>query len=299
MKFGPVWLNLILPAAVFVSHSDAASFMAPRRASLIGQTVTHEKKDMPVTKHNKTAGDDYNPGSPLYEKQEKLKKAGGGKPVTSAKISSGGDNTLVGGLPSEVPPQDKVLDNKYWWNSRGGSQGHLEKGIVFFLQYFIFVLLIALVWIKCLGGRARTGVEERKNTGVSFGYGLFSMEHCLGGGGHHSKVCLCSWCCAPIRLADTYAKEPFALVNGFWSALILVTCLFGLSQLTFGVTQLIFFCLALHFRQKLRLQYGLESGGMTWMEDFCTWFWCPCCAVAQEARQVEFVKKLGDSGGLK
>lgn len=44
-------------------------------ARIVGQGLTHDR-EMPIVKHDKAAGDDYNKGSPLYEKQEERKKQG-------------------------------------------------------------------------------------------------------------------------------------------------------------------------------------------------------------------------------
>jgi Cys-rich protein (TIGR01571 family) len=270
--------------------TDAATFLSPRHASLVGQTLTHDQKDMPVTTHNKTAGDGYNPGSPLYKKQQKAAEDGDVKKATHAKAPNSIDGKTI---HVTVPPKDKVTDPTHWWTMYYDYHTkNMTTAFVFFLQYFIFTMLVALIWVKCTSpGRTRRGYDERKNNAMSFAYGLFSLDHCCA---HHSSVCLCTWCCAPLRLADTYSKEPFPLITKFWHALILITCLLGLSQLTFGVTELIFFGLAVYFRQQLRKQYGLEAGGSSWCTDCLAWLFCPFCAIAQEARQVEFVKKPND-----
>lgn len=294
MKFGRVQLGLILPLLVSIPQSYAGNFMAVKHASLVGQV----DKDMPETKHNKTAGDGYEKGSPLYNKQQKIDKAD--KKAAAPEAPAAGKTLFsvpyFGSLTLPPADQSSVPFTDQYFKARGGVQGHLKLGITFFLQYFIFVMLIALVWMKCANGRNRTGYGERENTGKGFAYGLFSTDHCIGPSGHHSNVCIFSWCCSPLRMADTYSKEPFALIGNFWTALLLVTCLIGLSQLSGGLTSLTLFGLAIYYRQQLRKQYGLDSGGRTWVMDCCSWLWCPCCSMAQEARQVEFVLKPGAPG---
>merc|ERR1719401_638885 len=142
-----------------------------------------------------------------------------------------------------------------------------------------------------LGGRSESGYPERANTGEGFAYGIFSTDHCCG---HHAHVCLCSWCCAHIRLADTYSKKPYPLLESFWVALLMVCLVEALMYLTLGYLWFIGICVAVYFRQQLRQNYGIQSGGMTYLWDCCFWSFCPCCSIAQEARQVEFVSKLGD-----
>jgi len=79
-------------------------------------------------------------------------------------------------------------------------------------------------------------------------------------------------------------------VKSFWLALLMVTCLFALMPLTYQATWAIFLCIAVSFRQKLRNNFKLESGGKTWLFDCASWIFCPCCAIVQEARQVELVQ---------
>lgn len=292
MKFARGLLDLLLVVLALVRFSDAASFMRPRQVSLVSKD-----KEMPITKHDKTAGGAYNKGSPLYKKQQAQKASG----VTEVKeekppAKSGKDGSVVS---ITSPPPDKITGLAQWWIKPVGFYEHIEKGFLSFIMYFIFVMLAALIWMKCAGGRCRRGYDERKNTPMvspmlppfGFAYGLFSMDHCFG---HHSSVCICSWCCAPLRLADTYAKEPLPLIASFWTALVLVTTLLGLNQLTLGVSHVIFLIMAIYYRQQLRKQYGLTTGAKAGCTDFLAWFFCPWCAIAQEARQVEFVKKPND-----
>merc|ERR1719353_1345702 len=106
-------------------------------------------------------------------------------------------------------------------------------------------------------GRLEEGYDERKNNGVTFAYGIFSLDHCFG---HHAHVCLCAFCCSPLRLADTYSKKPMPLVKNFWTALIMVTVLIALDVLSYGVTGCLLLGVAIYFRQKMRQKYGLEHG---------------------------------------
>lgn len=63
-----------------------------------------------------------------------------------------------------------------------------------------------------------------------------------------------------------------------------------LSHLTFTISHILFVGIAVYYRQQLREKFGLSSG--TWdtiLQDCIVWCCCPCCAAAQEARQVERV----------
>jgi Cys-rich protein (TIGR01571 family) len=257
--------------------------MAPQHASLVSK-----KKEMPITTHDKSAGDGYNKGSPLYEKQQEREKSGAAdaKPKPAAAAVSTDDGVKV-----SVPSTEDATNVNHWLsvygNPRNPKEGHLTRGLAYFCSYFIMTMLVALIWIKCTSpGRTKEGYDERKNNSQGFAYGLFSLDHCFG---HHASVCLCSWCCTPLRLADTYSKEPSPLVRSFWVALVLITCLLGLQQLTFGFTGVVFMCVAVYYRQLLRKKYALDTGAATVFQDILSWICCPFCSMAQEARQVEFV----------
>jgi Cys-rich protein (TIGR01571 family) len=278
-------MQKMLPVLIFfvalARLGDASvGFLGPEHVSLV------QKKEMPVTKHTKEAGDGYKKGSPLYAKQVALEKKGEAGPAPKAPAESAKVSVTV-------PPTDKALDHNHWWSVvYSGEKAHMMHGLSYFFSYFTFTMLIALIWIKCAKpGRNKMGAlvgdyDERPQTGVKFMYGLFSFDHCFG---HHAHVILCSLCFAPLRMADTYNKEPAPLMKNFWSALIIITCLCGLSVLTFGFTSLVLVGICIYFRQKLRQKYGLESGSSTWFWDSLSWICCPLCAMAQEARQVEFV----------
>lgn len=164
-----------------------------------------------------------------------------------------------------------------------GSKDHFTNGVQFFLSYVVITMLVGLVWVKCIG--RDQPFPLRTQGGSGFAFGLLNFEHLE----LSIKICFCSLCCSPLRIADTYSKDPNPIVKSFWFALLMVTCLFALMPLTYHVTWLIFLCIAVSFRQKLRTNFKLETGGKTWLFDCASWIFCPCCAVIQEARQVELV----------
>jgi len=280
-------LPAILAVLALAPIADAVGFMAPHKTSLVSQSIAQENKDMPVTQHSKKAGDDYKKGSPLFEKQEKLKKEGNDK--KPAKLESNDAAVTL-----TVPPADKATDPGHWWSMGRAypkQKDFVKNGITYFFSYFILVMLVALIWIKCsYPPRSEVSYSERQNNQTGFAYSIFSREHCLG---HHGSVCFCAWCCAPLRLADTYSKKPSPIVKSFWAALVLIAVLGGLQQLTMGFTGLIMLCMVVFCRQQIRRKYGIERGGTTWCTDFISWIFCPCCTMAQEARQVDFVQPVG------
>jgi Cys-rich protein (TIGR01571 family) len=269
--------------------------------------LVDEQKAMPETEHQKHAGAGYKPGSPLYNKQE-ARKASGEAPeakAIEAPKAEVGDATqssdcwtklwnpfakvTAGENGMKVKKRDWKDPQQHWKDFVAGEGICLL--ITEWLPGTIFVFLCAIVWIKGLNGRMEQGYPERANTGEDFAYRLFSLDHCFG---HHANVCLCAWCCHPIRMADTYSKKPYPLIASFWVALLIVCLVDGLVQVTLGYAWIVAICAAVYFRQQLRQNYGLQTGGVTLAWDCLFWSCCPCCAIAQESRQVEFVSKLGD-----
>lgn len=99
----------------------------------------------------------------------------------------------------------------------------------------------------------------------------------------------CSFCCLGIRWAETVSDGIFGLM-GFWPMFLIFSCLQGFGPLLFGFGYMIWLIMLVVCRQKIRQTYGLEHGNWnTYAEDCCSWFCCPACAGAQEARQLELV----------
>lgn len=115
-----------------------------------------------------------------------------------------------------------------------------------------------------------------------FRYGLFG---CLG----DSRICLSGMLCPAVRWADTVSEEKGGFY-GFTSAFCLMVGL-GFLVLCPYVGTFAWFVLisvGVYYRQSIREKYGLENG--TWqsyIEDCWIWCCCSCCAICQEARQVD------------
>lgn len=119
-------------------------------------------------------------------------------------------------------------------------------------------------------------------------HGLFA---CFG----DIPLCLFSWCCIPLRWADTMDKandRSGQKVNrkmfmSYWLAVVVYILLVALNPLLAGFTSIICLALCVMMRQKLRKLYDIKFGSWTYLEDCCTYLWCSCCAIVQEARHVE------------
>jgi Cys-rich protein (TIGR01571 family) len=282
-------ISVVLAVAPF---GDAANtFLPQKHASLVGEASTHNTKEMPVTEHKKTAGEGYAKGSPLFKKQEARKKDGKTAPpppppgaVPGASVPVVPVGGAVPGISAPVAAEVQLQAYVLSW-----------KGFTFMLSYVITAFLIALMWKHCGGWRNLKGWKERGNLPNGFSYGLFSTDHCCSGGDHHVHICLCSWCCQPLRIADTWSKNPQPIVKNFWVALLIVAALMGLAPWTNNISVLVLILVAVYCRNKMRKDYGIENSTCTTLtEDCLTWWCCTFCAIAQEARQSEFCVKTMD-----
>jgi len=99
---------------------------------------------------------------------------------------------------------------------------------------------------------------------------------------HEPQLCLFSWCCAPIRWADSMRMANFM---GFWTAFILMIFLTFLSAFGAGIFLLI---VMVYYRQSLRALFGIAHCTCgTILIDCCAYSCCGVCAIVQEARQLE------------
>lgn len=152
-----------------------------------------------------------------------------------------------------------------------------------FIFWAIFVVSCVLVYFLCYKNcvsqpEASEGVTPRlEDLQKEFTSGHW---HCFEDG----EVCFCSFICMPLRWSDT---QNLAKMIGFWTAFALFAVMLLLNNaLAAGP----FFTagLIVYYRQQLRKKLKLENDNVrTCCVDFCYAFWCPCCAVAQEAHIVK------------
>jgi Cys-rich protein (TIGR01571 family) len=200
-------------------------------------------------------------------------------PVAGTHVRDTGEATEAG-----IHINKDVSYKKAWWSA-------LVVAVESFIPYAIMVAIIAFIWEE-LGGNLPPQTE-RHNNGKDFAYGLCSLDHCFH---DHMWICLCSFCCSHIRAADNLSKAseeysvPYAIIPGFWLAL---ACMLGIqfvTTITGGLGWIFSVAMGVYFRQKIRQMYGLPNcTGSVIAWDFLYWCCCPCCTLAQETRQVQFV----------
>lgn len=158
----------------------------------------------------------------------------------------------------------------------------------------IFMSLICLLMCAFGYTRVKTDLRIPPNDGqdhspdlLNRGAWRFGLFDCI----HDSKICMISCCCPIIRWSDTMRM---AGLMTFWSAILIMGFLYAINPLTGGLTLLVMLCIATYRRQQMRKLFGMISGDHTSVcEDCCVYFWCSCCAIAQEARQLEEAYAVG------
>lgn len=119
--------------------------------------------------------------------------------------------------------------------------------------------------------------------------GEWAFELCEPGDlGKDWRICCFAFCCSAIRWGDTMQNPKVAFL-AFVPAVSLFSLLVGLSSLSFGVTGIFLIILLVSGRQRVRNRFGIQSGASTLCTDCCLYMCCTPCAIAQEARQAEYV----------
>lgn len=107
-----------------------------------------------------------------------------------------------------------------------------------------------------------------------------------------SNICVCSFFCSCLRWADTTSLAGWMTFLTAFAAFCFVALLNSIT--TGGIYGFFTAFLALYFRHQLRDKLGVESWTFaTCCRDFCYICWCPCCAIAQEARIVKEAIQMG------
>jgi len=150
--------------------------------------------------------------------------------------------------------------------------------ILFFVVYVALVVLAAKYY---LGKReaaytAPLDEEAKPEDFKAFRAGVLECHQ-------RPDICLWSLCCPWVRWGDS--MWTMGLFKTFWLPMVLYFVLVSFEAL--GVVLFLALVCAL-YRQELRKKFEMaRQGGITYLEDFCLYFWCSCCMVAQEARHVE------------
>eukprot|EP00933_Yihiella_yeosuensis_P047092 TRINITY_DN4277_c2_g1_i2.p1 TRINITY_DN4277_c2_g1~~TRINITY_DN4277_c2_g1_i2.p1 ORF type:complete len:219 (-),score=37.45 TRINITY_DN4277_c2_g1_i2:169-825(-) len=106
-------------------------------------------------------------------------------------------------------------------------------------------------------------------------------------------TCFTATCCGPMRWSDTL---DMAGLQTFWVALMMIGPLAFLAQIPqYKWVSPVVIAIMVYYRQQLRKAFGMEGYGecKTVCSDCMMISCCTCCAIAQEARHVNYAVKTG------
>jgi Cys-rich protein (TIGR01571 family) len=154
--------------------------------------------------------------------------------------------------------------------------------VVSFLIWLLLYLGVAAYYTKNVLPYEPPAAKEADDESKfrTFRSGLFSCTE-------DTHICFWAFCCTGIRWADTRSKLG---IRRFWPAFLIITGLMCLSWIPVCTVlcHIIVCCWFTHSRQEFREHFNFEEqGSSVCVKDCCTYFWCPCCAVAQEGRHVQ------------
>lgn len=164
----------------------------------------------------------------------------------------------------------------------------LLRGVVGFVTVLVWAGLAALLAQYYLNNKVHPSADiDPADTEAlrTFRYGPFE---CFG----RMDVSLWVCCCPAIRWADNVTT--MGLLPNFWLAWMIwmgFSLVTGESQDLVALTVLAI--LGAMFRRELRLKFQMAATGVTFFQDCLLYCFCPCCAITQEARQVEDALRAG------
>jgi Cys-rich protein (TIGR01571 family) len=200
---------------------------------------------------------------------------------TELVMMASGVEVIVPGIIQATSINVTQTEQQYW-NEQNKAFYTNVSGIA---VYILFMLIAGAIYVQVMEKSVGSKVPEHMIRVDEFQYGAFECSEC----DRDWQICLCSWCFEWVRWADT-ASHPQLEFIGFWPALAITTLLAAAATITFGATVPILLLIVVFCRQRIRVAYGLPRGTfMLLAGDCCLWMWCPCCAIIQEARQVEYV----------
>lgn len=165
--------------------------------------------------------------------------------------------------------------NKAFWEKMGGIA-----------CYLVQIFLVAFLYTQFCKHTTTIKIAEGQTRTDEFQYGVFDSSDIL----KDCQMCVCACCCPWIRWADS-ASAPHIQFLAFLPGLFITALLASASAVTFGTSLPILLLIVVLSRQRIREVYGLPAGTITILCGDCLlWICCPCCAIVQEARQVEYVE---------
>lgn len=152
--------------------------------------------------------------------------------------------------------------------------------------YLVQIFIVAILYMQFCKQSNIPKLPESQVRTEEFQFGAFDASDFM----RDCQMCLCALCCPWVRWADT-ASAPHVSFLTFFPALFITALLASAGAITFGLSIPILLLVVVIGRQRIREAYGLPSGTCGELAGDCLlWIFCPCCAIVQEARQVEYVE---------
>lgn len=192
-------------------------------------------------------------------------------------------------VPSDAPNDVSDVDSPEEAGSALDPSRSMAVRVGNMFWYIAFAFIGAIIYVKM-----KVGVEEGTITkeDVDHDAAKFKGDWRFGifGCFENWKVCLLTTCCCAIRWGDTLRMAGFL---SFWAGFGLFVCLRGLDFFVPALGGIGIVIFGVHYRQRLRSKFDIPS---SWGEpgscgsyclDCLLWCFCACCAIIQEAREVE------------
>lgn len=258
-----------------------------------------QPESLPTTQHFKAPGRGYAPGSPLFKAQKQheevahvLTMVRHEQAAVRAKQAPDIPTTVHekeasdGYMPgSPLYEEQQRRGGPDVANTNSGMQApSTRSNLAYAVVYLVLIILVAAIYKRFHKG---LGLHEiHPHDGDAFTFGLFDF-HCA----QDYSICLMAFCCPVVRWADT-TSSPKVQFLPFWPALLLFAALVAFGPITMGITALFEILLGVYYRQKLRHVFGHTGSSLKTLSlDCLTWMCCAPCAIAQEAREVERVRR--------
>lgn len=170
-----------------------------------------------------------------------------------------------------------------FWQSYNKAFWEKMTGI---LMYMVQIFVVAFLYMQFCKQSVTPKLPESQVRIEEFQYGAFDASECA----RDCQMCVCACCCPWIRWAETGSKDHIQFL-AFVPGLFISALLAASGSVTFGLTIPILLLIVVLCRQRIREAYALPFGTCgTILNDCFLWLCCPCCAIVQEARQVEYVE---------
>jgi len=150
--------------------------------------------------------------------------------------------------------------------------------------FWVVVVFVVAWWYKLHKATPRVDIEKAAEQfkDQNFSYHQFRFWE-------EPEICVWSCLCPCIRWADTVAAMSMV---GFNFALCVSLSLWVLDICTGGVVIWVVMAVVFtYYRREIRKRLAMNTAGKI-LTDFVLWCFCPCCAILQEARQIQDAPKM-------